>query len=191
MKNDFIPSGFLKSRVIMKKTWIAFAITFSLGFMGCDKTSNPLDVTENKSDIIQHPTSVENMPIMTRMSIPVEVVLESCLNLTADQKKVCNVNRSEFIEMKISESERIKSLDEIQKAKQSRLEKLDRYDPDYGLKFRLIETEFEGKKHYVEEYTSFWLKSLSQRVSNSFREVMNDRQKRIWNEWIVLNKKPC
>jgi hypothetical protein len=43
----------------------------------------------------------------------------------------------------------------------------------------------------VEEYTSFWLKSLSQRVSNSFREVMNDRQKRIWNEWIVLNKKPC
>jgi hypothetical protein len=183
--------GFLKSRVIMKKTWIAIAITFSLGFMGCDKTSNPLDVTENKSDIIQHPTTVEAMPIMTRMSIPVEVVLESCLNLTADQKKVCNVNRNEFIEMKISESERIKSLDEIQKAKQNRLEILDHYDPDYGLKFRLIETEFEGKKHYVEEYTSFWLKSLSQRVSNSFREVMNDRQKRIWNEWIVLNKKPC
>jgi hypothetical protein len=183
--------GFLKSRVIMKKTWIAIAITFSLGFMGCDKTSNPLDVTENKSDIIQHPTTVEAMPIMTRMSIPVEVVLESCLNLTADQKKVCNVNRNEFIEMKISESERIKSLDEIQKAKQNRLEMLDHYDPDYGLKFRLIETEFEGKKHYVEEYTSFWLKSLSQRVSNSFREVMNDRQKRIWNEWIVLNKKPC
>jgi hypothetical protein len=175
----------------MKKTWIAIAITFSLGFMGCDKTSNPLDVTENKSDIIQHPTTVEAMPIMTRMSIPVEVVLESCLNLTADQKKVCNVNRNEFIEMKISESERIKSLDEIQKAKQNRLEILDHYDPDYGLKFRLIETEFEGKKHYVEEYTSFWLKSLSQRVSNSFREVMNDRQKRIWNEWIVLNKKPC
>jgi hypothetical protein len=175
----------------MKKTWIAIAITFSLGFMGCDKTSNPLDVTENKSDIIQHPTTVEAMPIMTRMSIPVEVVLESCLNLTADQKKVCNVNRNEFIEMKISESERIKSLDEIQKAKQNRLEMLDHYDPDYGLKFRLIETEFEGKKHYVEEYTSFWLKSLSQRVSNSFREVMNDRQKRIWNEWIVLNKKPC
>jgi hypothetical protein len=183
--------GFLKSRVIMKKTWIAIAITFSLGFMGCDKTSNPLDVTENKSDIIQHPTTVEAMPIMTRMSIPVEVVLESCLNLTADQKKVCNVNRNEFIEMKISESERIKSLDEIQKAKQNRLEMLDHYDPDYGLKFRIIETEFEGKKHYVEEYTSFWLKSLSQRVSNSFREVMNDRQKRIWNEWIVLNKKPC
>ena len=183
--------GFLKSRVIMKKTWIAIAIIFSLGFMGCDKTSNPLDVTENKSDIIQHPTTVEAMPIMTRMSIPVEVVLESCLNLTADQKKVCNVNRNEFIEMKISESERIKSLDEIQKAKQNRLEMLDHYDPDYGLKFRLIETEFEGKKHYVEEYTSFWLKSLSQRVSNSFREVMNDRQKRIWNEWIVLNKKPC
>jgi hypothetical protein len=183
--------GFLKSRVIMKKTWIAIAITFSLGFMGCDKTSNPLDVTENKSDIIQHPTTVEAMPIMTRMSIPVEVVLESCLNLTADQKKVCNVNRNEFIEMKISESERIKSLDEIQKAKQNRLEILDHYDPDYGLKFRIIETEFEGKKHYVEEYTSFWLKSLSQRVSNSFREVMNDRQKRIWNEWIVLNKKPC
>jgi hypothetical protein len=175
----------------MKKTWIAIAITFSLGFMGCDKTSNPLDVTENKSDIIQHPTTVEAMPIMTRMSIPVEVVLESCLNLTADQKKVCNVNRNEFIEMKISESERIKSLDEIQKAKQNRLEMLDHYDPDYGLKFRIIETEFEGKKHYVEEYTSFWLKSLSQRVSNSFREVMNDRQKRIWNEWIVLNKKPC
>lgn len=175
----------------MKKTWIAIAITFSLGFMGCDKTSNPLDVTENKSDIIQHPTTVEAMPIMTRMSIPVEVVLESCLNLTADQKKVCNVNRNEFIEMKISESERIKSLDEIQKAKQNRLEILDHYDPDYGLKFRIIETEFEGKKHYVEEYTSFWLKSLSQRVSNSFREVMNDRQKRIWNEWIVLNKKPC
>ena len=175
----------------MKKTWIAIAIIFSLGFMGCDKTSNPLDVTENKSDIIQHPTTVEAMPIMTRMSIPVEVVLESCLNLTADQKKVCNVNRNEFIEMKISESERIKSLDEIQKAKQNRLEMLDHYDPDYGLKFRLIETEFEGKKHYVEEYTSFWLKSLSQRVSNSFREVMNDRQKRIWNEWIVLNKKPC
>jgi hypothetical protein len=101
------------------------------------------------------------------------------------------VNRNEFIEMKISESERIKSLDEIQKAKQNRLEILDHYDPDYGLKFRIIETEFEGKKHYVEEYTSFWLKSLSQRVSNSFREVMNDRQKRIWNEWIVLNKKPC
>jgi hypothetical protein len=183
--------GFLKSRVIMKKTWIAIAIIFSLGFIGCDKTSNPLDVTENKSDIIQHPTTVEAMPIMTRMSIPVEVVLESCLNLTADQKKVCNVNRNEFIEMKISESERIKSLDEIQKAKQNRLEMLDHYDPDYGLKFRIIETEFEGKKHYVEEYTSFWLKSLSQRVSNSFREVMNDRQKRIWNEWIVLNKKPC
>jgi hypothetical protein len=122
--------GFLKSRVIMKKTWIAIAITFSLGFMGCDKTSNPLDVTENKSDIIQHPTTVEAMPIMTRMSIPVEVVLESCLNLTADQKKVCNVNRNEFIEMKISESERIKSLDEIQKAKQNRLEILDHYDPD-------------------------------------------------------------
>ena len=84
-----------------------------------------------------------------------------------------------------------KSLDEIQKAKQSRLELLDRNDPDYGLKFRTIELEFEGKKHYVEEYTSFWLKSLSQRVSNSFREVMNDRQKKVWNEWIVLNRKPC
>ena len=175
----------------MKKTWIAIAITCSLGFMGCDKTSNPVEVSENKSEIIQHPTTVEGMPIMTRMSIPIEVVLESCLHLTADQKKVCTVNRSEFIEMKISESERIKSLDDIQKAKQSRLEKLERYDPDYGLKFRLIETEFEGKKHYVEEYTSFWLKSLSQRVSNSFREVMNDKQKKIWNEWIVLNKKPC
>jgi hypothetical protein len=181
---------FLKSRVIMKKTWIAIAITFSIRFMGCDKTSNPVDVTENTSEIIQHPTTLEGMPIMTRMSVPVEVVLESCLHLTADQKKVCNVNRSEFIEMKISESERIKSFDEIQKAKQSRLELLDRNDPDYGLKFRTIELEFE-KKYYVEEYTSFWLKSLSQRVSNSFREVMNDRQKRIWNEWIVLNKKPC
>lgn len=175
----------------MKTTLIAIAFTISLGFIGCDTTSNPVQVTENTTDIIQHPTTVESMPILSRMSIPVDVVLESCLNLTPDQRKVCNVNRSEFIEMKISESERIKSLDDIQKAKQSRLEKLDRYDPDYGLKFRLIETEFEGKKHYVEEYTSFWLKSLSQRVSNSFREVMNDRQKRIWNEWIVLNKKPC
>lgn len=175
----------------MKTTLIAIAFTISLGFIGCDTTSNPVQVTENTTDIIQHPTTVESMPILSRMSIPVDVVLESCLNLTPDQRKVCNVNRSEFIEMKISESERIKSLDEIQKAKQSRLEKLDRYDPDYGLKFRLIETEFEAKKQYVEEYTSFWLKSLSQRVSNSFREVMNDRQKRIWNEWIVLNKKPC
>lgn len=175
----------------MKTTLIAIAFTISLGFIGCDNTSNPVQVTENTADIIQHPTTVESMPILSRMSMPVDVVLESCLNLTPDQRKVCNVNRSEFIEMKISESERIKSLDDIQKAKQSRLEKLDRYDPDYGLKFRLIETEFEGKKHYVEEYTSFWLKSLSQRVSNSFREVMNDRQKRIWNEWIVLNKKPC
>ena len=175
----------------MKKTCIAIAITFSIGFMGCDKTSNPVDITENTSEIIQHPTTLEGMPIMTRMSVPVEVVLESCLHLTADQKKVCNVNRSEFIEMKISESERIKSLDEIQKAKQSRLELLDRNDPDYGLKFRTIELEFEGKKHYVEEYTSFWLKSLSQRVSNTFREVMNDSQKKVWNEWIVLNRKPC
>lgn len=175
----------------MKTTLIAIAFTISFGFIGCDTTSNPVQVTENLTDIIQHPTTVESMPILSRMSIPVDIVLESCLNLTPDQRKVCNVNRSEFIEMKISESERIKSLDEIQKAKQSRLEKLDRYDPDYGLKFRLIETEFEGKKHYVEEYTSFWLKSLSQRVSNSFREVMNDRQKKIWNEWIVLNKKPC
>jgi hypothetical protein len=174
----------------MKTTLIAIAFTISLGFIGCDNTSNPVQVTENTTDIIQHPKTVDAMPILSRMNIPVDVVLKSCLNLTPDQRKVCNMNRSEFIEMKISESERIKSLDEIQKSKQSRLELLDRNDPDYGLKFRTIELEFE-KKYYVEEYTSFWLKSLSQRVSNSFREVMNDRQKRIWNEWIVLNKKPC
>ena len=175
----------------MKTTLFAIAFIISLGFMGCDTTTNPVQFNNTTTDIIQHPTTVEAMPILSRMSVPVDVVLESCLNLTPDQRNICNVNRSEFIEMKISESERIKSLDEIQKAKQSRLELLDRYDPDYGLKYRTIELEFEGKKHYVEEYTTWWLKSLSQKVSTSFLEVMSDRQKKVWNEWIVLHKKPC
>ncbi|MFM8455220.1 MAG: hypothetical protein ACKOAK_00490, partial [Ignavibacteria bacterium] len=112
----------------MKTTLFAIAFIISLGFMGCDTTTNPVQVNNTTTDIIQHPTTVEAMPILSRMSVPVDVVLESCLNLTPDQRKVCNVNRSEFIEMKISESERIKSLDEIQKAKQSRLELLDRND---------------------------------------------------------------
>jgi|GEM_PF-2977284 len=178
-------------REIMKTFLFAIALTISVVFFGCDTPTNPVQVTEQMTDIIQHPTSVEAMPILSRMSMPVDMVIESCLNLTSEQKKVINVNRSEFIEMNISETERIRSLDEIQKSKQRRLELLDRNDPDYGLKFRTIELEYEGKKHYVEEYTTWWLKSLSQKISTSYLSIMNERQKRIWTEWIVLNKKPC
>ena len=101
------------------------------------------------------------------------------------------MNRSEFIEMQIAEAELIKSLNDIQQLRESRIKQLDPKDPDFAIKFRSIELEFDGKKHYVEERTTMWLKSLSKNISHSFLEVMNESQKRMWNEWLVLNKKPC
>lgn len=170
---------------------IASAISFTLGLVGCDGNSNPIHTTDNNIDLITHPATIEDMPIITRMNVPVDEILESCLNLTADQRKICNVNRAEFIEMRIAEADLAKSLIDMQKSKEQRIELLDPKDPDFALKFRSIELEFEGKKHYAEERTIMWLKSLSKNVSHVFLEVMSEKQKRLWNEWLVLNKRPC
>ncbi len=175
----------------MKKYLIVFAICFTIGLLGCSDNSNPASITSENSVVISHPTTIEEMPIITRMNVPVDVVIGSCMNLTPDQRKVCNMNRSEFIEMQIAEAELIKSLNDIQQLRESRIKQLDPKDPDFAIKFRSIELEFDGKKHYVEERTTMWLKSLSKNISHSFLEVMNESQKRMWNEWLVLNKKPC
>lgn len=170
---------------------IAFAISFTLGLIGCDGNSNPIQTIDNNAELITHPTTIEEMPIITRMTVPVDVILETCLNLNADQRKTCNVDRAEFIEMRIAEADLAKTLFDIQKTKEQRIELLDTKDPDFALKFRSIELEFEGKKHYAEERTIMWLKSLSKNVSHVFLEVMSETQKKLWNEWLVLNKKPC
>lgn len=175
----------------MKKYIIICAIGFTIGLLGCDNNSNPTSLTVDNPIVITHPTTIEEMPIITRMNVPVDVILESCLELTPDQRKTCTIERAEFIEMRIAEAGLAKSLFDIQKSKENRIELLDPKDPDFALKFRSIELEYEGKKHYEEERTIMWLKSLSKNVSHSFLEVMNEKQKRLWNEWIVLNKKPC
>lgn len=170
---------------------IVSAIAFTFGLFGCDDNSNPSNITVDTPIVITHPSTIEEMPIIIRMKDPVNVILETCLELTPDQRKICNVDRAEFIEMRIAEADLAKSLFDIQKAKENRIELLDPKDPDFALKFRSIELEFEGKKHYEEERTIKWLKSLSKNLSHSFLDVMNEKQKRLWNEWIVLNKIPC
>ena len=175
----------------MKKYVIVCAICFTIGLLGCSDNSNPASITSENSVVISHPMTIEEMPIITRLNVPVDVVLNSCMDLTVEQRKTCNVDRAEFIEMRIAEADLAKALFDIQKSKENRIELLDPKDPDFALKFRSIELEFEGKKHYEEERTVMWLKSLSKNVSHSFLGVMNDKQKRLWNEWIVFHKKPC